>query len=146
MEGWSVKYLKAFQDRHRRWRIYLRRPGCKPVALPVPRGYTGPDKPLPGDCLDFLAAYQAAMTTEIKPGETRAAHGSVAWLVAEYFGSLDFLGRPTSVQIKHRRHIEEFRVRRGDRMVGVFEQTRLLSSASPRWSRRLPPRISGSSR
>jgi integrase len=92
--------------------------------LPVPPGYAGPDKPLPGDCLAFLAAYQTAMTeaVAVKPGERRAAHGSVAWLVGEYFGSLDFVGRPKSVQVKHRRHIEDFRVRRGDRMVKGLEQ------------------------
>jgi integrase len=120
-----MKYLKAFRDRHRRWRIYLRKPGCKPVALPVPPGYQGPDKPLPPDCLDFLAAYQTAMSEPLgalKPGEKRSGHGSVGWLVAEYFGSLDFLGRPKSVQIKHRKHIEDFRVRRGDRMVSGLDQ------------------------
>jgi integrase len=120
-----MKYLKAFRDRHKQWRIYLRKLGCKPVALPVPPGYQGPNKPLPPDCLEFLAAYQTAMTeplAALKPGEMRSAHGSVGWLVAEYFGSLDFLGRPKSVQDKHRKHCEDFRVRRGDRMVRGLEQ------------------------
>jgi integrase len=119
-----VKYLKAYRDRHGRWRIYLRKRSHKPVALPVPAGYAGPDKPLPAD-LTFLAALQAAMTeplAALKPGEKRSAHGSVGWLVGEYFASLDFLGRPKSVQVKHRKHIEDFRERRGDRMVSGLDQ------------------------
>src|SRR5262245_34241922 len=120
-----MKYLKSFRDRHGCWRIYFRRPGSKPRPLPVPPGYQGPGKPLPTDCLEFLAAYQEAMTeplASLKPGEKRAAYGSVQWLVAEYFGSLDFTGRPKSVRVKHRKHIEDFRVRRGERMVAGLEQ------------------------
>jgi integrase len=121
----ELRFLKTFQDRHGRWRIYFRRRGFKARALPVPSGYVGPNKPLPADCLAFLAAYQAAMTeplAALQPGEKRAAHGTVAWLVAEYFASLDFLGRPKSVQVKHRKHIEDFRVRRGERIVAGLEQ------------------------
>jgi integrase len=120
-----MRYLKAFRDRHGRWRIYFRRRGYKKRPLPVPPGYAGPDKPLPADCLEFIGAYQEAMSEPLgalKPGEKRSAHGTVAWLVAEYFDSLDFLGRPTSVRIKHKKHCEDFRVRRGERVVAGLEQ------------------------
>jgi integrase len=120
-----MRYIKAFRDRHGRWRIYFRRPGYTRRPLPVPPGYAGPDKPLPADCLEFLAAYQEAMTqplASLKPGEKRAAYGTVAWLVAEYFASLDFIGRPKSVRVKHRKHIEDFGVRRGERVVAGLEQ------------------------
>jgi hypothetical protein len=96
--------------------------------LPVPSGYQGPDKPLPADCLDLLAAYQTAMAEPVvplKPGEKRAAYGTVAWLVAEYLASLDFLGRPKSMQVRHRRHCEDFRTRRGDLPVARLEQEHL---------------------
>src|SRR5262249_59610153 len=66
----------------------------------------------------FLPPTRKAMTqplATLAPGEKRAANGTVAWLVAEYFSSPDFTGRPTSVRVKHRRHVEDFRVRRGDR-------------------------------
>ncbi|SEB86184.1 Site-specific recombinase XerD [Rhizobiales bacterium GAS191] len=119
-----MKYLKAYPDRHGKWRIYFRRPGYKERKLPVPPGYQGPKKPLPGDCLAFLTAYQECLSeplAAVQPGEQRAAYGSVAWLVTEYLGSLDFLGRPESMRRWHRRYVDDFRVRRGERLVAGLE-------------------------
>jgi len=117
-----LRYLQPFKDRHGKWRIYFRRRGSKPRSLPVPPGYQGPGKPLPDDCLAFLAAYQAAMADATRrPGESRAAYGTVAWLVGEYLASLDFLGRASSAQRDQRRVLEDFRARRGDRPVAGLE-------------------------
>ena len=114
-----MKYLQKFRDRHGRWRIYFRRPGYRRRKLPVPPGYRGPDKPLPTDCLEFLAAYQNAMAdpSAVRGGKQRGFPGTISWLVSEYLASIDFLGRPESVRVKHRRHLEDFRARRGERPV-----------------------------
>jgi integrase len=108
--------------------------GCASAAkgypgydLPVPRGYRG-DKSTLSNYPEVLAAYLAATTKPVvplKPAEKRAAHGTVAWLVAEYFGSLDFLGRPKSAQTKHRKHCEDFRAKYGELPVARLEQERL---------------------
>lgn len=77
---------------------------------------------------EFMSAHLAAMAEPVaplKPGEGRAAYGTVAWLVAGYFGLLDFLGRPKSVQIKHRKHCEDFRTKRGELPVARLEQEHL---------------------
>src|SRR5712671_4981591 len=68
------------------------------------------------------ARWPSGSAIALKPGEKRAGHGSVAGLCAEYLGSLDFLGRPKSVRDKHRKHVEDFRVRRGDRMASGLDQ------------------------
>jgi site-specific recombinase XerD len=118
----DLRYLQPFLDRHGKWRIYFRRRGSKLRSLPVPPGYQGPGKPLPDDCLAFLAAYQAAMADATRrPGESRTAHGTVGWLVAEYFASLDFLGRAPSARTEQRRVLEDFRARRGDRPAAGLE-------------------------
>jgi hypothetical protein len=110
-----MRYVQSYRHRGR-WRLRFRRPGYPGRDLPVPRGYRG-DKSSLTNSPEFLSAYLAAMAepvTPLKPGEKRAPYGTVAWLVAEYFGSLDFLGRPKSVRIKHRKHCDDFRVKRGD--------------------------------
>ena len=97
-----LRYLQVYQHRGR-WRLRFRRKGYPGRELPVPRDYAGPDTPLPIDCLDLLAAYQAAMAepvASLKPGEKRAGYGSVAWLVAEFLASLDYTRRPQSVRVK----------------------------------------------
>jgi integrase/recombinase XerD len=125
-----LKYIQAYRHRGR-WRLRFRRKGCPGRDLPVPRGYAGPGKPLPGGWpLDFLAVYQQAMAEPVaplKPGEKRAVYGTVAWLVAEYLGSLDFLGRPKSVRQKHQMYCDRFRAKRGDLPVARVEQVHLES-------------------
>jgi hypothetical protein len=103
------------------WRIRFRRDGFKPCELPTPPGHRG-DKATLGNSQEFLTAYLAAMSAEVAPvapGEKRAAHGTVAWLVTEYFASLDFTGRPPSIREKHRRYLEAFRQKHGDKIVSV---------------------------
>ena len=105
------------------WRIRFRRPGYKPVELPVPRGYRG-DKATLGNSTEFLTAYLSAMAepvAEIAPGDKRAAYGTVDWLVAEYLGSLDFKERPESMREKIKRSVEGFGEKCGDLMVAVIE-------------------------
>jgi site-specific recombinase XerD len=52
-------------------------------------------------------------------GREAAGLGTVGWLVAQYFASLDFTDRPKSVQQKHRRYLEEFRIKHGDKVVSI---------------------------
>lgn len=87
-----MKYLKQWKQ-NGNWRIRLRR-RFKEVELEVLPGYRA-DKATLANSQAFLAAHLAAQAepvSPLKPGEKRAAYGSVAWLVGEYFGSLDFLG------------------------------------------------------
>lgn len=74
-----MRYLKQWkQDGN--WRIRFRRPGYKPVELPVPPGYRG-DKATLGNSKPFLVAYLAAMTepvADVAPGDTRPAYGTVS--------------------------------------------------------------------
>jgi integrase len=121
-----VKYLKQWKQ-NGDWRIRLRRRGFKEVELKPPPGYRGVKSTL-ANSPSFLAAYLAAMAepvTPLKPGETRSTYGSVNWLVAEYFDSLDFKGRPASMRVKHRRYIEDFRAKRGGLPVAKIEAEHL---------------------
>jgi len=116
----TFPYLKQWKQSGS-WRIRFRRDGYKEVEFKVPPGYRG-DKATLSNSKEFLTAYLAAMLAEVAPvppGEKRAAYGTVAWLVIEYFASLDFTGRPKSVQKMHRRYLEEFRTLHGDKLVSV---------------------------
>jgi integrase len=118
-----MRYVQSYKHRGH-WRLRFRRPGYPGRDLPVPRGYRG-DKSTLTNHPEVLAAYLAAMAEPVrplKPGEERAPYGTVAWLVAEYLGSLDFLGRPESVRIKHRKHCDDFRARRGELPVARARQ------------------------
>jgi integrase len=68
---------------------------------------------------------RTASISPLSPGDKRAVFGTVSWLVAEYFASLDYLGRPKSLQIKHKKHCESFREKRGDLPVARLEQEHL---------------------
>jgi hypothetical protein len=85
---------------------------------------------LPGEVgsLEFLAAYQAALEQgpSIKRiGASRSKPGTIAWLVVEYLGSVDFAKRPASIQHKHKPHLERLRVEHGDRTVAGLDAERI---------------------
>lgn len=108
----DLEYVQAFKDRHGRWRFYFRKRGCQRRALP-----SDPTS------LEFHAVYQEALASSVavKPGENRSAHGTVAWLIAEYLDAPDFTTRPHSVRIKHRKHCEALRAEHGDKRVAKLE-------------------------
>src|SRR6516162_5289354 len=77
--------------------------------------------------IEFLVAYQSALEqgASLKIGSSRSKPGTIAWLVAEYLGSVDFAKRPASIQQKHRPHLERFRVEHGDRTVAGLDAERI---------------------
>jgi integrase len=97
-------------------RYYFRKPGFPRCALPGEPG-----------SIEFLAAYQRALEQgpSAQVGASRNKPGTIAWAVAEYLGSVDFAKRPPSVQQKHRRHLERFRVEHGDRTIAGLDIERV---------------------
>jgi integrase len=97
-------------------RYYFRKPGHPRCRLPGEPG-----------SIEFLAAYQSVLEQgpSLKIGSSRSKPGTIAWLVAEYLGSVDFAKRPASVQQKHRPHLERLRVEHGDRTVAGLDAERI---------------------
>lgn len=124
-------YLKVWRQREREWRVRFRRAGYPQVELPVPIDFRGDKaalKKILANDATFIAAYLAAMSEPVaplKPGEKRSGYGTVNWLVAEFYASLDFTKRPKSVQDKHRPHIDRFRTEHGALPVVKLEQEHL---------------------
>ena len=119
MANIRLKFVKSYVDRHGKVRHYIRKPGCKPIALP---GLVGSD--------EFMRAYGEAVSattparTEIAATRTRA--GSINAMIIGYLGSTQF-GRlaPTS-QEQYRRILEGLRREYGD--LGIATLQRKLSS------------------
>lgn len=101
-------YVQAFTDRHGRARYYLRRAGCPRVALPG----------LPWSPA-FMAAYEAALATGNPP--RRPPAGTVAALVAAWYGSADYRGLRGSTATVYRNIAERFRAEHGDKPVRLIE-------------------------
>ena len=111
-------YLKQWKQ-NGSWRIRYRRDGYKEIELKVPRGYRG-DKATLAHSKEFLAAYLAAGSqpvAEIAPGEKRGSYDTIDWLCIEYLASLDYTKRKPSMKEKIKRHVEDFRKRRGEHMI-----------------------------
>jgi len=110
-----LKYVHRFRDRHGKVRHYFRRRGFK-------------DQPLPGlpGSEEFMTAYQAALSGDTAPplaiGATRSKPGTVAALVAAYFGSAAFLGLAPSSQATYRNIIERFRADHGEKRVALIKR------------------------
>src|SRR5215510_11519506 len=83
--GRPPKYVHGYLDRHQRPRFYLRRRGCKQVALPG----------LPWSP-EFMEAYTAALndTPRIDVGASRTKPGTVDDAVARYLRSGVFATTP----------------------------------------------------
>lgn len=70
-------FVHEFTDRHGRPRVYLRKRGCKRVALPWPIGTR-----------EFVEAYQAAMAhSPVLIGQSRTKPGSINALIQVYYAS-----------------------------------------------------------
>lgn len=93
-----VKYVKAFQDRHGRWRHYFRRPGHPSVALPGEPGSKA-----------FAEAYEAALRGAPAPKAERIAPGTFSAVIAEYYDSTRFGALADGTQRTYRRALEKFR-------------------------------------
>ncbi|MFG1241919.1 tyrosine-type recombinase/integrase [Xanthobacter sp. V7C-4] len=116
------RYIHGFLDRHGKPRYYLRRPGCKQVALP---GI--PFSP------EFMAAYAAGMADEVAAmeiGASRSQSGTVAALVASYLSSGQFRALAGTTQQTYRGIIEGVRSEHGEKRVAMLQRehvARLIS-------------------
>jgi integrase len=105
-----LRFIQRFKDRHGRVRLYLRRKGQKPVALP--------DEKDPG----FLMAYQAALAaTAPVPKVARVAPGSFEAVARSYQGSTKFKQLGPSTQAVYRRIIADLSRKHGDKPVVMMQ-------------------------
>lgn len=107
----NLRYVQRFEDRHGKVRHYFRRPGTKRVSLPGQ-----PDSP------EFLAAYQAAMGSEVVPqaraiGVDRVKPGTMAALIVSFYSSPGFRNRAEITRRNYRNVLERFRKAHGHKSV-----------------------------
>jgi integrase len=93
-----MKYVKAYRDRHGRWRHYFRRPGYPGVALPGEPGSKA-----------FAEAYETAMRGGPVPKAERITPGTFSAIIAEYYDSSKYGGLGDSTKKTYRRALEKFR-------------------------------------
>jgi integrase len=114
-----LKFVKSYRDRHGKVRHYLRKPGCKPIALP---GLVG--------SAEFMAAYQQAVSattpahTEIAGTRTRA--GSINAMVVGYLASGAFHKLAPASQQQYRRILGRLRAEHGDRSIAALERKHVV--------------------
>lgn len=93
----TIRYLKIYADRHGKKRVYLRKPGCKPIKLP------DLDSP------EFLAAYGVALAEAVAPKRERHPGRTVDNLILDWMVSRHFTGLQTSTQSVYRRLLNRMR-------------------------------------
>lgn len=91
------RFVNAYQDRHGKLRIYLRRPGRPQVALPGPIG---------GEA--FWKAYHVAMEGQGGELATTVPAGSISAVIDRYYRSLDFRNLATITQSTYRNTLQRF--------------------------------------
>jgi integrase len=112
-----LKFVKAYVDRHGRARHYLRKPGCKPVALP---GLPGSD--------EFMAAYGAALadTPRVEIAARRTRAGSISAMIVGFLATADFAGLKPGTQQIYRRIFEHMRSAYGDMSMATLERRHVV--------------------
>ena len=112
-----LKFVQSFVDVRGKRRHYFRRPGHKRLPLPG----------LPGS-EEFMAAYSAAITGSeavaplVEIGASRTRPGTVAALVAAYYGSAEFKHEIAANTRRTRRVVlERFREQHGDKRVALLQ-------------------------
>jgi integrase len=103
-------YLHEITDRHGHPRVYLRKPGCQTVALPVPVGSRA-----------FLEAYHAALEADPAPIKGKAKPRTIAALVDLYCHSRKWTDLEESSQRSYRHILEPFVAEHGHRRVDQME-------------------------
>jgi integrase len=100
-----LPYVRTYRDRHGRLRRYFRRRGQ-------------PDTPLPGEIgsEEFMSAYQAALGGALKPAG-RHAIGTLARLVENYYGSVEFANLKPVSRSTYRLVLDAIARRDGHRLV-----------------------------
>jgi integrase len=113
-----LAYVQRFRDRHGSVRHYFRRPGHRLAPLP---GLPGSD--------EFNAAYSAALAAS-EPvgtiGASRTKAGTVAALVAAYYGSTAFTELSAETQRSRRYVLERFRIEHGDKRIALMQRDNIV--------------------
>ena len=117
MASIRLKFVKAYVDRHGKARHYLRRPGCKPVALP---GLPGSD--------EFMDAYAAAVanTERVEVAARRTRAGSISAMVVGYLASAAFHNLAVASQNEYRRIFDGMRRDYGDMSVATLARKHVV--------------------
>jgi integrase len=101
----KLPYLNEYRDRHGRMRRYVRRPGCRSVAIPG----------LPGSPA-FMDAYRAAMDGPAPKPHQRVVSGSLKALTMDYFVSIKFTKLAPGSQALYRKAINPVLEKDGHRL------------------------------
>ena len=118
MANVRLQYVKAYVDRHGKARHYLRKPGCKPIAL---FGLPGSE--------EFMRAYAeglAEQTPRTEIGASRTAAGSVNAMVVGYIASAAFHNLAPGSQAQYRRIFEGLRREHGNRSIATLERKHVV--------------------
>jgi integrase len=114
-----LRFIKSYRDRHGKVRHYLRKPGCKPIALP---GLVGSD--------EFMRAYGEALAGTSPPqteiGATRTHAGSIASMVIGYLASGAFHKLAPASQQQYRRILGRLRAEHGDRSIATLQRKHVV--------------------
>jgi integrase len=112
-----LRYVKAYVDRHGKARHYVRKPGCKPTALP---GIVGSD--------EFMAAYGEALANSprVEVAATRTRAGSISAMIVGYLGSADFHNLASSSKRQYQRILEGLRRDYGDLSIATLARKHLV--------------------
>lgn len=112
----DLPYVKAYQDRHGRWRYYFRKKGMPRVAL---SGEPGND--------EFLVSYTAAKEgPKAVPASPTAPAGSFGALCSEYLSSAEFANLRPVTRSELRRVVERLGARHRDKPVDRLERQHIL--------------------
>lgn len=108
-----LPYVQEYVDRHGKVRRYLRRTGCRRVAL----------KGLPGSP-EFMASYQSGIASKPAPKPARDAPGSLHALIVDYFRSAAFANLKASTQKTYRIALEPVLEEHGHRPAAGLDSHR----------------------
>lgn len=112
----DLPYVKAYRDRHGKWRYYFRKRGMPRVALPGEPGST-----------EFLEAYQAAKDgPRMVPASPKAPTGSFGALCDEYLASAEFSDLRPVTKSELKRVVERLAAKHRDKPVAQLERQHVL--------------------
>jgi integrase len=124
----QLRFIQQWVDREGRVHRYFRRSGHPRVRLPG----------LPGSA-EFNHAYQAALEgPKLGVGSGRNRPGSLSFVTALYYGSLEFRSLADGTQTMRRAILERFRAQHGDKPLSLLPQkfiAHVLSTMKPHAAR-----------
>ena len=107
------RYVQHYRDRHGKCRLYFRRPPLPAVPLPGPLHSEA-----------FWTAYNTALKgqpVKVPIGASRAKAGTIAELIAAYYGSAEWKGLAASSKETYRRILSRFGQEYGEGPVAELE-------------------------